>query len=50
MKNLEREYGIDAIRVFAMILVIIGHIIGRGGYWTLPCMKAHNIMQHCFSK
>lgn len=26
-----REYGIDFIRIYAMCLVIMGHIIGRGG-------------------
>lgn len=28
---MKREYGIDAIRIFAMMLVIVGHIIGVGG-------------------
>ncbi len=28
---MKREYGIDLMRVFGMILVIIGHIVGAGG-------------------
>lgn len=27
----EREYGIDLVRIYAMFLVIMGHIIGQGG-------------------
>lgn len=28
---MKREYGIDLMRVFAMVLVILGHIVGAGG-------------------
>ena len=31
----ERKYGIDVIRIYAMFLVIMGHIIGHGGYLRL---------------
>lgn len=30
MNNQEREYGVDIMRIFAMMLVVIGHIVGVG--------------------
>lgn len=40
-----REYGIDFIRIYAMCLVIMGHIIGRGGVLTATPLGSteHNI-------
>ena len=40
-----REYGIDFIRIYAMCLVIMGHIIGRGGVLaaTTLGLTKHNI-------
>lgn len=29
-----RNTGLDALRIVAMFLITLGHILGQGGYWS----------------